>query len=175
MSLGNHLLMAWSLRVTGQSIHFCCCCDCCVSQDNSSFDGMVVACHRMINASMCHRAICLLMAWSLCVIGRWTHFFSFSFLFLFAIVACRRAIRLLICDCCISQGNSSFDLRLLHFTGQFIFWIAIAAFLRAICVLILWLLRFTRQFFFWFAIAAFHRAICLLILRLLRFTGQFVF
>lgn len=128
--------------------------DCCVSQDNSYFDGMIVACRRMINASFlrfstCHREIRLLMAWSLCVIG-----WSMPFFF-FAIVACRRAIHLLICDCYVLQSNSSFDLQLLHFARQFVFWILITAFRKTVCLLVLQLLCFARQFVFWFATATF--------------------
>lgn len=129
--------------------------DCCVSQDNSYFDGMIVVCRRMINASFlrfstCHREIRLLMAWSLCFTG-----WSMPFFFFFAIVACRRAIHLLICDCYVLQSNSSFDLQLLHFARQFVFWILITAFRKTICLLVLQLLCFARQFVFWFATATF--------------------
>ena len=57
------------------------------------------------------------------------------FFFSFAIAACCRAIRLLICDCYVLQGNSSFDF-------------AIAAFCRAIHLLIYDCCIFTGQFIF---------------------------
>ena len=155
--------------------------DCCVSQDNSYFDGMIVACRRMINASFlrfstCHREIRLLMAWSLCVIGWSMPFFFFflrllrvagQFIFWFVIAMFCKAIHPLICNCCISQGNSSFEFWLLHFAKQFVFWFCNCYVSQGNSSFDLQLLHF--------AITMFRRAIHLLILRLLCFAGQFVF
>ena len=84
------------------------------------------------------------------------------------------------CDCCVSQGNSSFDLWLLCFAKQFIFWFAIAAFRKAIRLLNSDYCISQNSLSFGFAIAMFRKAIRLLIcnryiLRLLCFAGQFIF
>ena len=102
--LGNHLLMAWSLHVAKRLMHFFFFfAIAAFHRTIRLFYGMIIVCHRMINAS-----------------------------FLFMIVAFCKAICLLICDWCVSKGNSSFGLQLLLFVGQFIFWFAIAAFRRTI-------------------------------------------
>ena len=60
-----------------------------------------------------------------------------------------RAIHLLICNCWISHGNSSFDLRLLCFARQFVFLFCICCVSQGNSSSDLRLLHFTGQFVFW--------------------------
>ena len=145
------ILMAWSLRVAGWLMHLFC--------DFLRVTGKFVFWwhdHCVSQDDQCHFFFFLRL---LRVAGQ--------FIFWFVIAMFCKAIHPLICNCCISQGNSSFEFWLLHFAKQFVFWFCNCYVSQGNSSFDLQLLHF--------AITMFRRAIHLLILRLLCFAGQFVF
>ena len=162
----------------------------------SSFNGIIITCHWTIDAFffgivVFRRTIRILMTWSLRVAGWLMHLFcdflrvTGKFVFWWHDHCVSQDDQchfffFFFCDCWVSQGNSSFDLWLLCFAKQFIFWFAIAAFRKAILLLDSDYCISQNSLSFGFAIAMFRKAIRLLIcnryiLRLLCFAGQFIF